>query len=981
MQVLLLVVQKNVTDTDEAGNIVVKKDNSSTFKAEKVTINVHGEQATGYPEGVYYTNVQGRMYGVWIGTNTEATFGKGLSIDVANESSGFARSWGIASQFNANKVTLGENFTGSNDEKNVNINVASIFVYDPDKAPGDGQIGDYITAVSDGEAVGIYSDSGEFTVGDNLSINATGVTDTIGKMLVYGVKAQLQPHKQDADDIKYEHSHSDINIGKNAKIFATSQSESGIVRGVFTNAGKITLGEGSTIVAKAMYHEKQDGADEEKRNIVNAVYSDTRMDEKLSEIAAKAGAIVDIKAGATIQAINNAKWGEVAGISAHDIVTVGNDSKITALAGVGEVDEKISDNRSIDSYGVYAFSKTSDVKLGSNTDITVINNSNSTVKTADTVGIKAEDSSTVTMAGGSILGKNADTGEFKAIETSTKETLAEGDKRTSVTVGDGNNVVQIEGSLIANNNSDITVNAAFKDNEERSYLLGTITTDGGNRGPGYTSKTNLNLGEGTSWKLTGDSNVTNLDLGNGGIVSMVENTSSNYGGKVHGNAHKLSVDNSLKGSGTFVMDLKYYDNNVKSYENATDSDFIYVHGDNEGKHTIAFEALEDKTDNLARMKPDDKLYFAKMKDDAATFDGGSENPVVVNGKKYNTVTAVNKTSFYDYQFIIDKEKSQDTYSRGSDFYNDWFITCKTNENNPNGDSPFHSYNAGFALWRDDDTLLKRLGELRFTNDEGGVWVRVIGKKLEDNRDLGFNTHAKTIQVGYDRKDVQEDGSGTWRKGFAIGYTEADTTFRSGKGENNYTDLTLYATNIRKHDHYWDLVARIGLINSEYDSAYGDHGDFDNWAGSISAEYGRKKKLNEDNWFIEPQAQLTYSYMWGDNYTTRNGIRVEQGNADSLLGRAGFVISKEIESERKYPHRYYAKAFVMHEFLDGGEGRMFFGGDHRYESCDFKDTWYVVGVGANVDMGNQCTFYFDAEKNFKAHIKMPYRIEAGLRWEF
>lgn len=194
-------------------------------------------------------------------------------------------------------------------------------------------------------------------------------------------------------------------------------------------------------------------------------------------------------------------------------------------------------------------------------------------------------------------------------------------------------------------------------------------------------------------------------------------------------------------------------------------------------------------------------------------------------------------------------------------------------------------------------------------------------------------------------------------------------------------MTLYATNIRKHDHYWDLVARIGLINSEYDSAYGDHGDFDNWAGSISAEYGRKKKLNEDNWFIEPQAQLTYSYMWGDNYTTRNGARVEQGDADSLLGRAGFVISKEIESERKYPHRYYAKAFVMHEFLDGGEGRMFFGGDHRYESCDFKDTWYVVGVGANVDMGNQCTFYFDAEKNFKAHIKMPYRIEAGLRWEF
>lgn len=140
-------------------------------------------------------------------------------------------------------------------------------------------------------------------------------------------------------------------------------------------------------------------------------------------------------------------------------------------------------------------------------------------------------------------------------------------------------------------------------------------------------------------------------------------------------------------------------------------------------------------------------------------------------------------------------------------------------------------------------------------------------------------------------------------------------------------------------------------------------------------------MNEDNWFIEPQAQLTYSYMWGDSYTTRKGVRVEQDNADSLVGRAGFIISKELESERKYPNRYYAKAFIMHEFLDGGDNTVSLGSDRFYAGSDFKDTWYVVGVGANADMGNQCTFYFDAEKNFKAHVKMPYRIEAGFRWEF
>lgn len=131
---------KDKIKKDEAGNIVVEKDNSSTFKAEKVTINVHGKQATGYPEGIYYTNVQGRMYGVWIGDNTTAEFGKGLSIDVSNESVGFARSWGIASQFNAKDVTLGEN---------ASIDVNSFFMLDDDYNPTEGeQIGDYITKVS-----------------------------------------------------------------------------------------------------------------------------------------------------------------------------------------------------------------------------------------------------------------------------------------------------------------------------------------------------------------------------------------------------------------------------------------------------------------------------------------------------------------------------------------------------------------------------------------------------------------------------------------------------------------------------------------------------------------------------------------------------------------------------------------------------------------------------------------------------------------
>ena len=518
---------------------------------------------------------------------------------------------------------------------------------------------------------------------------------------------------------------------------------------------------------------------------------------------------------------------------------------------------------------------------------------------------------------------------------------------------------------------------------EKSYLLGAVHTDGRRTD---NSKTDLSFTNGATWYLTDNSNVSDLTLDNG-IVDLTEQVKNNE--KV--NAYKVSIDRNLNGSGLFKLDLTYLDNNVESYMRDDNSDFIYIYGGDNSEQNIEF-AINDA--NLGAMKSGDKLYFAQVHNDGATFGQGE------------TIRKANEDSIYDNQYRIESEEHKEVAQLSLDdraasnpdgideekptgpsepeivpMYSDWYITCEKGGINPNGETPVQSYNAGFALWRDDDTLLKRLGELRYTNDEGGVWTRVIGKKLEDNRALGFNTHAKTVQVGYDRKDVQEDGSGTWRKGIAIGHTWADTSFSGGEGKNNYTDLSIYATNIRKHDHYLDLVARFGRINSDYDTVYGDHGEFDNWAGSLSAEYGRKKQMNEDNWFIEPQAQLTYSYMWGDSYTTRKGVRVEQDNADSLVGRAGFIISKELESERKYPNRYYAKAFIMHEFLDGGDNTVSLGSDRFYAGSDFKDTWYVVGVGANADMGNQCTFYFDAEKNFKAHVKMPYRIEAGFRWEF
>lgn len=505
----------------------------------------------------------------------------------------------------------------------------------------------------------------------------------------------------------------------------------------------------------------------------------------------------------------------------------------------------------------------------------------------------------------------------------------------------------MEGNVVAESSG--TISADY--NTGDSYLLGTVTTD---QGRTTDSSTTLNFKNGGQWLVTGDSNVSNVDF-SGGIINMTQTNK--------GNAHQVSIDKALNGSGTFIMDLKYLGNSVNTYKNASDSDFVYINGGDGSTQQLDFTPSGD---NLGSMHTGDKLYFAETANGAAAFAS-------------NRITNVNQSGIYDQQFLINSEGASSTSK-------DWFITCLGNTVNPNGATPIASHHAGFALWRDDDTLLKRLGELRYSSPdeqvEDGIWARLIGKKLSyQHSDYGFVTHAKTLEVGYDKKKLTKDQKCTWWRGVALGHTWGRTDFNGGSGDNDFTDFKYYSTNIRQHDHYMDFVARIGRLDSDYDTNYGDHADYKNWAGSLSIEYGRKKKINKRNWYIEPQSQLTYSYIWGRDYTTKNGISVHQDDADSLVGRLGFVLSREFGDKRPDHNRLYLKASVLHEFLGNNNDYLDYNGTYLHDDVDLDGTWYILGAGFNADISNNCNFYFDIEKAYNSDIDLSYRVEGGFRWEW
>lgn len=467
-----------------------------------------------------------------------------------------------------------------------------------------------------------------------------------------------------------------------------------------------------------------------------------------------------------------------------------------------------------------------------------------------------------------------------------------------------------------------------------------------------TGNGDITLTNGSLWTLTKDSTAGSVNPDGSSVVSLA------------GAAKKLEVQKLGGSGGTFLMDLKYQDNDVNTYRDS--GDYIIAHGGSGSAYNVSLT----NGSSVNGMTDGSKLYFASTAADSSTF------------RMNQAVQVENYKKIYNKNLIVKKET--DATSTDLKGYDDWFLTPDTSKGNggntvnPNGIVPGSAANTAFALWRDDDTLLKRLGELRNDSQDDGIWARLVNKHLERDGRHGFEGNYKTIQVGYDKKRDTEN-NGSWYYGGAISHLWGDTDYTDGHGSQKETDLSLYGTNIRPHGHYLDLIARVGRIDSDYTTSYGDHGKFENWGMSFGAEYGRQKALG-GGWSIEPQAQLTYHYLWGDDYTTRNGAKVNQDNADSLVGRLGFMVSREFNAGTDHAGRVYLKASILHDFL-GDTTSTIVDDIHYRDDDDLGDTWYIAGIGTDINLGKNTRFYFDAERNFNADVKMKYRFNAGLRFGF
>lgn len=284
-------------------------------------------------------------------------------------------------------------------------------------------------------------------------------------------------------------------------------------------------------------------------------------------------------------------------------------------------------------------------------------------------------------------------------------------------------------------------------------------------------------------------------------------------------------------------------------------------------------------------------------------------------------------------------------------------------------------NVAFMAWRaENDEMHQRMGELRSSNGEAGIWARM--KRGESKYgDMDIKNQYSTYQLGYDEKV----GDSNWYIGGAISRTEGKSSFATGSGENQSTGFTVYGTYVADDGQYVDLSAKYARLDNEFDvfgrSGIESTGDYRNNGYAFSAEYGKRIEAGNDFW-VEPQVQLTYGHLSSANYTTSRDVRVTQDAMDSVVGRLGFAAGKDIGAGN-----VYVKASYLYDFDGDTNVKMTDGKNSAVYDQDLGGGWFEVGIGTNINLSETSHLYFDVEKTYGGDIETPWQWNAGVRFDF
>lgn len=250
-------------------------------------------------------------------------------------------------------------------------------------------------------------------------------------------------------------------------------------------------------------------------------------------------------------------------------------------------------------------------------------------------------------------------------------------------------------------------------------------------------------------------------------------------------------------------------------------------------------------------------------------------------------------------------------------------------------------------------LHDRLGKMQYTDAVTGeqkkttMWMRHEGSHnnwRDGSGQLKTQSNRYVLQLGGDIAQWSQNGGDRWHLGVMAGYgnnhsnTVSSQTHYRSKGRVNGYSAGMYATwfadNESHNGAYLDSWAQYNWFNNHVKGDELQAESYKSKGFTASLEAGYSQKLAEftgskgtlNQWFVQPQAQVTWMGVKAENHRENNGTRVSSeghGNIQTRLGVKTWLKShhkmdegksREFQPFMEVNWLHNSKAFTTH--LDG-----------------------------------------------------------------
>lgn len=638
-----------------------------------------------------------------------------------------------------------------------------------------------------------------------------------------------------------------------------------------------------------------------------------------------AGAVVDIRANESVSIISN-DIGVMGQSNTQDATRPENAARVT----IQSRDVSIT----ADNQAVMAFS-------------------NSTINISATNNIYIQGASAIDTRGNSLININADNQAQRV--TLIGDVVFE----TPNAPGDAQN----SGNII---NSEVNINLTSAESSwnGRAYQYYRVQNGDGtytdvenvelNADPYVGNVTDfvLNMSNGATWTVTGDSFVNTANVSEGSAIILSEN------------AEALNAQTVALNDGTISLQTTQQRMSVNSLSGTGGTVNVATSANDGGGFTTATLTV-GSVDSTAWTLPSLAVKYTGINADDLT---NPEADMKTLGEQSIKLT--------EGEHIAQVRTVEEGNIRGS-------VTQMVDENGLVTDTrtaanvkltDYSSVNAmSLVQWRNEiNHLTKRLGDIRAAEGSIGAWARVYGGESQWGSGNEVEMDHTTIQVGGDYRVNNH-----WIVGGAFSYTDSDADLAKGAATGDSYSLAAYATYMADGGSFLDLIARYGYLKNDIDS---DNMSLETGSSafSLTAEMGHTFRFMEERAYIEPQVEFTYGFVSGDDDTASNGVKIEQDDFQSFVTRVGVRTGFDFP---KKAGTIYGMVSYSYDFLGDADGMASEGNLRQALSEDLGGGWVSYGIGAQVMFGKSSYFYGELERTSGGEVDNPYLFNAGVRITF